>query len=220
MLSLNAMGQGIHEIWTDYNHSSYVGKKTIVFGDVGYRFTNIGDIFLIRPSIKYTFKNGSQIMGGLGYFIGLDDVDTDIFSYELRPWQGYKYAWPRSSLIALKHFVRLEESFQKDLSLDSFNKTSFRFRYQIGTTIDIWYSDDFSKELSIPIEYELFYSFKNDNNYVSRDRFIGGLSFVFGKVWSLEFNYIFQRDGVDYGGLNRRSNIYRFRFKRNIGFRY
>ena len=207
--------QNKNEVWTDYNYNYILNSKVSIFGDVGYRFTE-NDIIIFRPSVKYTFADNFMIMGGLGNFYSFTS-DKETYAYEIRPWQGIRTIWPqKSSFFSLKHYVRLEEKFVNYASTDDGFKGSFRFRYQIGTEIDIWSNKSGTMGVSIPLEYEIFHSFVQTDYFMEKDRIVVGLLFKLRNGLKLEMNYTTQRAGKGFANLSPDIGIYRIRIKHTI----
>ncbi len=215
-LSLPIIGfsQNKTEVWTDYNWNYILNPKVSIFGDVGYRFTD-QYIVLIRPSVKYTFADNFMIMGGIGNFY-TPSTETQKYTYELRPWQGVRVIWPQNStFFSLKHFVRFEEQFLTSNMGDGFDG-HLRFRYQIGTELDVWDNADGTFGISIPLEYEIFHSFVQTDYFLERDRIIAGLIIEFHKGYKIELNYTMQRAGKGFADLTPDIGIYRIRLKHTI----
>ena len=209
------LSQNKNEVWTDYNLNYMLNSKVSLFGDVGYRFAE-SDIILIRPSVKYTFADNFMIMGGIGNFY-TSSSDMNLQAYEIRPWQGVRAIWPqKSSFFSLKHFVRFEEQFVTHTLSDDEFEGRLRFRYQIGTELDIWDNASGTFGISIPLEYEIFHSFIQTDYFMERDRIIAGILFEFGRGYKLEINYTTQRAGKGFADLSPDIGIYRIRLKHTI----
>ena len=215
LLPMFGYSQNKDEVWTDYNYNYILNSKVSIFGDVGYRFAE-NNIILFRPSVKYTFADNFMIMGGLGNFYS-SSSDLGIKAYEIRPWQGARVVWPqKSTFFSLKHYVRFEEQFVTNLlSKDGF-EGRLRFRYQIGTELDIWDNASGTFGISIPLEYEIFHSFVQSDYFMERDRIIAGILFEFGRGYKLEVNYTMQRAGEGFADLSPDIGIYRIRIKHTI----
>lgn len=207
--------QNKDEVWFDYNHSYMLNSKITIFGDAGYRFAE-NDIVVFRPSVKYTFANNFMIMGGLGNFYTYS-TENNGRAYEIRPWQGARLIWPQnSSFFSLKHFVRFEEQFLNISSDDDGFVGRLRFRYQIGTELELWDNASGTFGISLPLEYEIFHSFVQTDYFMERDRIIAGILFQFRKGLKLELNYTIQRAGEGFADLSPDIGIYRIRLKHTI----
>lgn len=207
--------QNKNEVWVDYNFSYLLNSKVSLFGDAGYRFAE-NDVIVFRPSVKYTFANNFMVMGGLGNFYS-KSKDNQKEVYELRPWQGVRVIWPqKSSFFSLKHFIRFEEQFVNVSYNDDGFKGRLRFRYQIGTELDIWDNDSGTFGISIPLEYEIFHSFDQTDFFMERDRIIAGVLFQVKKGFRIEVNYTMQRAGEGFADLSPDIGIYRIRIKHTI----
>jgi hypothetical protein len=203
-----------NEIWTDYDHTQYITEKLIIYGDATFR---MGDQHILgfRPSLRYKISSNMQIMGGIGNNYLFDRAPNKKLHYiEIRPWQGFRAIWPQSEILFIKHYFRLEEQFTNDMTKQSDFDGIARFRYQIGTDIDIWENNMGTKNISIPLEYEIFHSLNRKTDFIQRDRLVAGARFRFSKSFVFELDYILQRGGENYSRLTVQKNIFRFRFRK------
>ena len=116
------------QFWLDYNPSWLLSPKVTVGGDTGYRtLTETGgwDRLVLRTNVDYRYKY-LVFKGGIGNFYTIYDDNPNI--YELRPYQGVGWVWPRSA-VNFDHLMRLEERFEFDTSTwDSQNSVRARYR--------------------------------------------------------------------------------------------
>ena len=214
MFPLLLLSQVTNEVWTDYIHTHYLNKKWVVFGDATFRVGN-STIIGIRPSVKYFISNKVQLRAGVGNNYTFKDKDN-LSNIEIRPWQGVRAVWPSNTIFALQHYVRLEEQFTTNSYIDAEFKGSVRFRYQIGSDIDIWEDPSGSHLLKMPLEYEIFHTFNQKSFFVERDRFIIGLSYSIHSSLAIEINYILQRHGEGLSNMSTDKNIYRIRLRQTF----
>jgi hypothetical protein len=124
-----AAQEASRQLWLDYNPSWMLSEKVTVGGDVGYR-TRIdvdkGFRLVLRPGVDLPYKF-VVFKAGIGNFWTItDEIDN---RWEIRPYQGVGWVWPRSK-VHVDHLVRLEERF--DLNTVTWSSTnSLRGRYRL-----------------------------------------------------------------------------------------
>jgi hypothetical protein len=120
------------QLWIDIYPHFYVSEKFEYFGDAGYRTVlnqNSWHWIYARPSLRYHLGKNWEVHGGIGFFYVIKKEVSDRF--EIRPWQGIEFSWPRFSNLGFKHYIRFEQriSFQTD---DWSSGLSLRLRYKIS----------------------------------------------------------------------------------------
>lgn len=117
------------QLWMDYNPSWMISPKVTLGGDVGIRTeldNQEGLRLVLRPGINLALKN-LVLRAGIGnFFTFSDDIQN---RWELRPYQGVFWVWPRSK-INFDHYVRLEERFDFN-TVDWSSENSLRGRYRL-----------------------------------------------------------------------------------------
>lgn len=120
------------QLWVDYNPSWLTSKKNITAGgDVGFR-TPLESAdwirLVLRPGVDIRVKHVT-LKAGIGNFLTFsDDIQN---RWELRPYQGVGWVWPRS-LVNFDHLVRLEERFDfNTVDWTSFNSLRGRYRLRL-----------------------------------------------------------------------------------------
>jgi len=119
------------QIWIDFNPHYYLNPKTEIYGDVGARL-ELGDKswwrLVIRPSFRTLIGSRFFFSAGIGNFFTFNNIIGD--RWELRPFQGLSFTWPRWKT-PVSHYIRLEERF--DFNMDTWkSRNSVRLRYQLG----------------------------------------------------------------------------------------
>jgi len=181
-----------NKVWLDYHWYYNFKPKWKFFGDVGYRFIPKDlswQMFLIRPSIRYTATNLWELNGGIGFFQTFNKDYPN--SFETRPWQGVKLKWPSFDPVFFSHYVRLEERIVFPQGEDvEFN---FRFRYKLGAKINVYRSPN-KNLLFIPGYAEVFVDFgpKITEAFSNRTRFCAGIGYKTHKDWTFEFHFVGQ----------------------------
>ena len=117
------------QIWLDYNPSWKPSGNPTVGGDVGYRFqleNGGGHRLVLRPGVDIPLKTTTLKFGLGNFFTFSDDIQN---TWEIRPYQGVTWVWPRSR-VNFDHYVRLEERFEIN-TVDWTSTNSLRGRYRL-----------------------------------------------------------------------------------------
>jgi hypothetical protein len=117
------------QLWLDYNPSWMISPKTTLGGDVGLRTqldNQDGIRLVLRPGINLPVKTFTLRAGIGNFFTFSDDIQN---RWELRPYQGVFWVWPRSK-VNFDHYVRLEERFDFN-TVDWSSENSLRGRYRL-----------------------------------------------------------------------------------------
>lgn len=117
------------QLWLDYNPSWFLSEKVTIGGDVGYRAPiddDQGFRLVLRPGVDLPYKV-VIFKAGIGNFWTISDDISN--RWEIRPYQGVGWVWPRSR-VNVDHLVRLEERF--DINTVTWSSTnSLRGRYRL-----------------------------------------------------------------------------------------
>lgn len=205
-----------NQLWVDYLAHLYISEKLEYYGDTGYR-TNLDDYswnkVYVRPSVRYHFSDMFEGHGGVGLFYVFNKDDANQF--EVRPWQGVKFNWPRFEKLKFYNYLRLEEriSFLTDDWKASFD---FRLRYKLGGKWILFKTGPDSYWL-IPFFAEVFYPvFDNIEEFFENESRGGiGLGYNPSKEWQFSVNFYLQKSssGPD-ESLDISDNIFRLEVKR------
>lgn len=117
------------QVWLDYNPSWALSPEVTVGGDVGFRKV-LGSHewarLVLRPGVDVPVKFFT-LKAGLGNFFTFSDYITN--RWEIRPYQGVGWVWPRIG-VNFDHLARLEERFE--FNTETWNSTnSLRGRYRL-----------------------------------------------------------------------------------------
>lgn len=119
------------QVWLDYNPSWTLSPQVTLGGDAGYRTTTKTGgwhRFVLRPGVDLPYKFVT-FKAGLGNFWTISDEIAN--RWEIRPYQGVGWVWPRSAVL-VDHLVRLEERFDFNTdSWDSYNSLRGRYRLRL-----------------------------------------------------------------------------------------
>jgi hypothetical protein len=180
--------QANHQIWLDFYPHFYISEKLEYYGDAGYR-TILNEEFwhrlYVRPSLRYHINNLWEFHAGVGLFYIITQLNVNRF--EVTPWQGIRFNWPRFKNLKFSSLLRLEEriSFLTHNWSSSFD---FRLRYKLSGQLTILATTEESFWF-IPFYIELFFSVFDDIEefFRNRGRVGGGLGFNASKDWRFEF---------------------------------
>ena len=198
------------QVWTDFNYMSFVGFRTALFGDVGYRVQinspNWSQI-VIRPGIQFNKSSTWNFTGGVGCFHKF--IDNTSFDNEIRPFQGVKTNMPFFKRFHFQNYFRIEQRF----FIDNNVPISLRLRNQFKVSLILFNKG--GQQLSIPFSGEWFFdSASEDVETLSqaRQRYFTGIDYR-SKNWRLTglFNFQGQRESF-LSSLNRTDVMYRIRF--------
>jgi hypothetical protein len=179
-----AQDEVVPQLWADYHAHYYMNERNEFYGDAGIRFGG-GDSkfvrFYARPSIRHHRSEMLRYLLGIGVFL-TDNIDAPN-QLEIRPWQGLRVNWPKLGTLTFSNLFRLEQRFT--FSPDD-SGTQLRFRYQLGTSIQLtkvpW------QGLYIPASVELFWEAGDDVDlYSDQIRITSGLGYVINDAWIMTF---------------------------------
>jgi hypothetical protein len=121
-------------VWLDYNPSTNVSSRFQLYGSLGARFQLASDGWrkvVLQPNLRYSIAGSLRAYGGVGSFYTFNKKSSD--RWELRPWQGVSFAWPRGRIV-VDHLVRIEERIE--YSTDTWEtRVSLRARYRLRASI-------------------------------------------------------------------------------------
>ena len=107
---------------------------------------------------------------------------------EIRPFQGYRLAWPNRPRIRLQHYLRLEERFDTETG-NWINTFGLRFRYQAELTLFFKKKKtESNKSWYFPVSIEFFADLIGVNQFNDLVRVTPGLGFVFSIKWRAQFD--------------------------------
>jgi hypothetical protein len=125
------------QLWIDFYPHYYVNEKLEYYGDTGYRTILNKDIWhriYARPSARYHLSEKWELHAGLGLFYIFNKTLSDRF--EITPWQGVQFNWPKWDKLKFKNLLKIEERI-------SYNTTNwsasfdFRLRLKISGRYDL-----------------------------------------------------------------------------------
>ena len=163
-------------------------------GDLGVRgVLSDSDFTLLyfRPSVRYRAKSWFTVHGGIRFFKTFFDGDEDTF--EIGPWQGLRFTWPKIGNYAISHYFRLEERMIWQTQGDEDFDFSLRGRYQIGVrspNFDILFKNGVYLLGSV----ELFWNLEDNftDNFANRIRYDMGVGTKVYDAWRVQLHYVLQ----------------------------
>lgn len=121
------------QIWLDVNPAYFVDPDFKFYGDIGARW-EVGDDgwwrLVVRPSFRTKLGGRFYFSFGIGNFFTINEVIDN--RWELRPFQGLDFNWPRGR-VPLRHYFRLEERYDYNTATWDV-KTSLRARYKLSVS--------------------------------------------------------------------------------------
>ena len=163
-------------------------------GDQGIRgVLSDSDFTLLyfRPSVRYRAKSWFTVHGGIRFFkTFFDDVED---TFEIGPWQGLRFTWPKIGNYAISHYFRLEERMIWQTQGDSDFDFNLRGRYQLGVrspNFDVL----FKSGIYLLGSVELFWNLEDNfyDNFANRIRYDVGLGTKISDAWRIQLHYILQ----------------------------
>ena len=195
------------QIWLDYNPSFPLSERLDAYGDVGARtvFPNEWYRFVIGPSIRYKFPKlilkefhyKEELHFGIRFFFTANKSFSN--RLEIRPFQGYRLAWPDRPRIVIRHYVRLEERFDIETT-NWINTFGLRVRYMAELTLK--FKGDlisFNDGLYLPVSLELFWNLIGTKQFNDVVRILPGIGYEISPDTKVSFNvgYFYTRNTVE-----------------------
>lgn len=206
------------QIWLDVNPAYYRNPQQKFYGDAGVRWETTHDGWwrlVVRPSFRTRISGRFYFATGVGNFYTFNPTIAN--RYELRPFQGLDFNWPRGT-VPLHHYFRLEERF--DFNTDTWvSKNSLRGRYKISASYKWGSTRHENRFWKATAGAELFATFAGEQGQFQEqsrvtlgvDRSLSHeLHFRLEATWQRETGFFHPDESV--------SNIYfRFRMTRSWG---
>jgi hypothetical protein len=178
------------QLWIDLYPHYYINEKLEFYGDTGYRTILNGDInwhrIYARPSGRYHFNERWEVHSGLGVFYIFNENISNRF--EITPWQGVQFNWPRWDKLKFKNLLRIEEriSFNTTDWSSSFEfrirlKISGRYEFKRGVSDKFWF---------IPFYAEGFFPINDDIKEFVRNQGRVGLGLGHNPSKKIRFSLI------------------------------
>lgn len=207
------------QTWIDYTTNYWINANWLYYGDYGLRgILTVDDWsqYTINPAFLYRKDEKLSFHGGMRLAFTDNKFSTNTF--EIRPWQGARYIWPRYKYLIFDHYLRLEERFYwytQDKDFDFSLRGRYRFRMRTMDfklpLIPTKFTSAVSIELFVDITKEIL------ETYIGRNRIIFVLGNHVAKDLLVEFHLILQRSRKDYGSaFESADEIIRLSIKHNL----
>ena len=186
------------QTWSDIATIYTFSDRWRYDGDQGVRgVLSDSDFTLVyfRPSVRYRVKSWFTVHGGIRFFkTFFDDGDN---TFELGPWQGLRFVWPKIGSYAISHYLRLEQRMIWQTEGERDYDFTLRTRYQLGVRSPN-YNILFKNGIYLTGSAELFWNSEDDflNNTVNRIRFDLGAGTKVSDALRVELHYLLQ-DGSE-----------------------
>ena len=180
--------------WSDITTIYKLSDSWRYDGDQGIRgVLSDSDFTLLyfRPSVRYRAKPWFTVHGGIRFFKTFYDDFDDTF--EIGPWQGLRFTWPKLGDFAFSHYFRLEQRMTWQTEGESDSDFTLRSRYQLGfrsPNYDIIFKNGIYLSGSIELFWNLDSSFTD--NFVNRIRYDLGVGTKVSDAWRVEMRYVLQ----------------------------
>ena len=185
---------GDFQTWSDIATIYRFAEDWRYDGDQGVRgVLSDSDFTLLyfRPSVRYRAKPWFTVHGGIRFFKTFFDGDDDTF--EIGPWQGLRFTWPKIGNYAISHYFRLEERMIWQTQGDSDFDFNLRGRYQLGVrspNFDVL----FKNGVYLLGSMELFWNLEDNftDNFANRIRYDMGVGTKVSDAWRVQLHYVLQ----------------------------
>jgi hypothetical protein len=193
--------------WFDFRAYYIINDQWTYDGDYGIRGILSGEDWqrvYINPSTLYTLSSRTALRGGIR-FIYTNEITTSN-TFEIRPWQGIRFIWPRTKFLIVSQYVRLEERFTFYREDDN-SDFVVRARYLIMAKTPNLTWKSINQTFYFLASFEFFANLGTaiEETYVDRTRLTFGLGYLLSKAFRIELNYILQssrkgsEEGVKFG---------------------
>ena len=181
------------QTWSDFTTIYEISERWRYTGDQGIRGVLSGSDFtllFVRPSVRYRVKPWFTAHGGIRFFYTNNEDDPD--SFEIGPWQGLRFLWPKIGKYTVSHYLRLEQRMiWRNTGQDDFDFT-LRSRYQLGATSPT-YDILFKNGIFLSASIEAFANIE-DSVFVNRIRYDVGAGTRVSKAWRIQLHYLLHQD--------------------------
>jgi len=212
-----------HQSWMDFRTFYTINEKWTYDGDYGLRGfisdENWRRIY-IHPAFVYDANTDIDLRGGMRFIFTREKDVTNTF--EIRPWQGVRFLWPRTKWIILSQYIRLEERFTFGVDDGSFDAV-LRARYRImAKTPNLrWIS--INQTFYFLTSFEIFGNVGRaiEETFVDRTRLTFGVGYFISQTWRAELHYILQGSNLwTQEGTKLNIRILRLRIRYYINLLY
>ncbi|MCK5087612.1 MAG: DUF2490 domain-containing protein, partial [Melioribacteraceae bacterium] len=160
------------QTWVDYTTNNWINEEWLYYGDYGIRgVLSVDDWsqYYLNPAFSYRKDVKLSYQGGLRFIYTSNLSSSNTF--ELRPWQGVRYVWPRFSKFYFDHYFRLEERLVWQTEVSGFD-FSMRGRYRLRLRTLDFLLPLIPTKFTSAVSFEIFLDLNTVivENYVGQNR--------------------------------------------------
>jgi hypothetical protein len=186
--------QSDFQSWFDFRTFYTIDDNWTYDGDYGMRGFISDENWrrtYIHPAFVYDASTNIDLRGGMRFIFTNENDATNTF--EVRPWQGVRFIWPKTNFIILSQYVRLEERFSWGTEDGSFSFV-FRLRYRIMAKTPNLRLVSINQTFYFLASLELFANLGEaiQETFVDRSRITFGMGYFITQAWRVELHYILQ----------------------------
>jgi len=213
--------QSDFQSWFDFRTFYTIDEKWTYDGDYGLRgFISDEDWrrVYIHPAFVYNATINIDIRGGMR-FIYTREIDATN-TFEIRPWQGVRFRWPRTNFVIFNQYMRLEERFTWGTEDGSFGFV-LRARYRLMAKTPNLKLVAINQTFYFLTSLEIFGNIGEaiEETFVDRTRFTLGIGYFITQAWRAEVHYILQGSNLGVAnGSNVDVRILRLRLRYYINY--
>jgi hypothetical protein len=180
--------------WMDFRTFYIIDDLWTYDGDYGLRgFLSKENWrrFYANPAFVYDANTFIDLRGGMRFIFTREKDATNTF--ELRPWQGVRFLWPKTNWIVFSQYIRLEERFTFGLDDGSFDFV-VRARYRIMAKTPNLRLVSINQTFYFLTSFEIFGNIGEEieESFVDRTRLTFGMGYFITQKWRAELHYILQ----------------------------
>ena len=211
------------QTWFDFRTYYTIDEKWTYDGDYGLRgFISNEDWrrAYIHPAFVYDASLNIDLRGGMRFIFTREKDATNTF--EIRPWQGVRFLWPRTNFIIFSQYIRLEERLTWGAEDASFDFVA-RARYRIMAKTPNLRLVTIDQTFYFLVSLEIFGNIGEaiEETFVDRTRLTFGMGYFITQSWRAELHYILQGSNfAAVNGVNIDVRILRLRIRYYINFLY
>jgi hypothetical protein len=202
--------------WFDFRAYYVIDSLWTYDGDYGIRGIISGEDWqraYINPSVVYNLNVNTVVRGGIR-FIYTNEMTTSN-TFELRPWQGIRFIWPRTKYLIISQYARLEQRFTFYTENSDFD-FALRARYRIMAKTPNLRLEAIDQIFYFFTSFEIFGNIGKaiEETFVDRTRLTFGMGYFFSQPFRMEITYTFQGSrGGSEDGIKIGVHIIRLRLK-------
>ena len=203
-----------HHVWIDYYNYLPISQKFLLDTEFGIRLLmndQQWQRYNIRNAVIYQLNEKLSFKAAINFHDFSDNFSAE--SFEIRFWQGIKFALPVLQT-KLNNQVRYEERFFHFHSENSMIYCG-RFRYEFSTNIPISTFNSSNNHLYVPLSEEILLNVGSKaHRFPHQNRMSLGIGYVFNEKIRSEIIYVKQHTRrYPETAFLPTDNLYRFKFR-------